>query len=687
VPAERHLDAQGGRGLALGEHSQTRWETRKDSTIRSGVITIRAIFIGVVAAMFWAAISPYTDQYARLTWGFGWGALPAGPVAFAFLVVVANGVVARLRPKLALTRAEVLIIYCIVTIAAGIIVVHNPYALPLAAYPYYHTRVEAVWESTVLPYVPTWLHPRNPEQIPWFWEGLPAGTPLPWGDWVVPVAAWGGFAVALTVAMLCLGALMRKDWIERQRLTFPLTEIPLALTGESDHPTLGGSLFASKTFWLGFGVSALVTAMVSLGDIFPALPAPVLFFPVGQSFARASLPLSALSEMVVRIAPATIGVLCLVPREVSFSLWFFYALFYVFLLVCGSFGLPPQGTQGAGSFNPHAFADFAGAGGFVVLSAMVLYQSRTAFRAGLWSLLRRSREERDPVAPMSNGAALAGFVAANAFMLWWAMRAGMSWWSFALLMAVFYVSMIGSSRLVAAAGLTQPRPQVNARWTVLRTVGAGSLDPRSLAMYSYLQMGYMLEPQNLAILYLMNSFKLIHTGHIAARRFPTAVVLATIGALLAGAAGLLYTAYHYGGISMECWPVTAVPTCAFRELTSSLRTPERGDNWLRLAMLTGGGVTFLLFTLAARFVWWPLAPIGFIVASVYHTNQFVWMNALIAWTLTTIIQRYGGLRLYRELRPAFLGLVLGQLLTGIAMAGFAALALGARGQTASGLYT
>jgi hypothetical protein len=85
-------------------------------------------------------------------------------------------------------------------------------------------------------------------------------------------------------------------------------------------------------------------------------------------------------------------------------------------------------------------------------------------------------------------------------------------------------------------------------------------------------------------------------------------------------------------------------------------------------------------------VWWPLTPIGFIVATVYHTNQFVWTNALIAWLLTTIIQRYGGLRLYRELRPAFLGLVLGQLLTGVAMAGFAALFLGVRGTAASGMY-
>ncbi|NIQ99719.1 MAG: hypothetical protein GTN78_05890, partial [Gemmatimonadales bacterium] len=63
----------------------------------------------------------------------------------------------------------------------------------------------------------------------------------------------------------------------------------------------------------------------------------------------------------------------------------------------------------------------------------------------------------------------------------------------------------------------------------------------------------------------------------------------------------------------------------------------------------------------------------------YHTNQHVWTNALIAWALTTLVRRYGGLRLYRALRPAFLGLVLGQLLVEVAMAILSAVILGGGG--------
>ena len=57
----------------------------------------------------------------------------------------------------------------------------------------------------------------------------------------------------------------------------------------------------------------------------------------------------------------------------------------------------------------------------------------------------------------------------------------------------------------------------------------------------------------------------------------------------------------------------------------------------------------------------------------------VWTNALVGWTLTTLIRRYGGLRLYRSLRPAFVGLILGQFLMSVGMAIFSATVLGARG--------
>jgi hypothetical protein len=77
---------------------------------------------------------------------------------------------------------------------------------------------------------------------------------------------------------------------------------------------------------------------------------------------------------------------------------------------------------------------------------------------------------------------------------------------------------------------------------------------------------------------------------------------------------------------------------------------------------------FALVWLHSNFVWWPLSPVGFIIASSYETNRSLWLNVLIAWMLTTLVRRYGGLKLYRAMRPAFLGLVLGEFLTDAGLA-------------------
>ncbi len=640
-------------------------------------VSPRALLLGTLIAMAAAVVVPYT-AYFSATWGYGWGTLPNGPVVIAFVLVAINGLAARLRPAMALTRADVLVIYSILAIAAALIVVHVPYTIGLTAYPFYRARNEFGWD-TILPHIPTWLLPRDPETIPWFWEGAPEGVGIPWGDWMVPLTAWAGFALALFVAMLCLGALLSRDWIERQRLTFPLTQIPLAMVGDARNPTVARSAFRLSAFWMGFLPCSILVVFAWLHGVFPAVPALPRDFPIGQNFAAAGLPWSALSDRTVRISPAVNGVMALVPGEVSFSVWAFYLIYRLYLVVCGSFGVPPSG--GAVGFAPRAFFQYAGTGGFIVISALALYRSRDAFAAGFRWLLRARSESEDPQAPMTNAAALLGFVLANGFMVWWALQAGLTWWSYGAIMLVFYGSMIGTARLTAAAGLLQHMPPVYPRATVLHMLGARPIGLKSVMGYSLLEMGYMQAPMNFGLNYIMNSYKLFHSGRMRARGFPLGVAIATVGIFAACTFGVLWAGYRYGAINFVCWPVTAVPTCAYRMFSTTLASPETPDNWLRLAMVVGGGVTVLLSWLSANFVSWPLSPIGFVLASVFHTNRDVWANAFLGWLLAAAIRRFGGLRLYRQLLPAFVGLVLGHYLTDAAMSLFCTVVLGARGVT------
>ena len=115
------------------------------------------------------------------------------------------------------------------------------------------------------------------------------------------------------------------------------------------------------------------------------------------------------------------------------------------------------------------------------------------------------------------------------------------------------------------------------------------MGPQFFSMYSLLTMGYMLEPQNFPSVYMLNGFKLFHNLRMRAKTFPWVVVVSTVGVLIAGSLGVLYYAYHYGAVSMICWPITTVPTCAFREFDTSLHAPESADGWLQGAVLAARG--------------------------------------------------------------------------------------------------
>jgi hypothetical protein len=227
---------------------------------------------------------------------------------------------------------------------------------------------------------------------------------------------------------------------------------------------------------------------------------------------------------------------------------------------------------------------------------------------------------------------------------------------------MFYAVLVGTSRLVAAGGVMYVDTGFFPRGVVLNTIGAMAIKPAPLTMYAYLSLIFMYDPMNLAMPQMMNGFKLIHSARLRGWVFSVAGLVAMTVMICLGTAALLKVIYGQGAGALPNWPFTSYPHWAFGELDATLRAAEPPSNWMRLGLVLGAGFTLGLVWLHAQYVWWPVSPIGFLVASSYETNRSMWANVFIAWAVTGLIRRYGGLRLFRTLRPAFLGLVLGQYL-------------------------
>jgi hypothetical protein len=60
-------------------------------------------------------------------------------------------------------------------------------------------------------------------------------------------------------------------------------------------------------------------------------------------------------------------------------------------------------------------------------------------------------------------------------------------------------------------------------------------------------------------------------------------------------------------------------------------------------------------------VGWALHPIGFAVGASY-ANFHLWSSMMFGWCIKQAIMKAGGLRLFRQARPLFIGLIVGDYL-------------------------
>ena len=71
--------------------------------------------------------------------------------------------------------------------------------------------------------------------------------------------------------MVCLSALLRKQWVEHERLSYPIVQLPLAMTNPK------GRFFKSRMVWIGFGIAAGINLINDWrdpwNDNLPLLPA------------------------------------------------------------------------------------------------------------------------------------------------------------------------------------------------------------------------------------------------------------------------------------------------------------------------------------------------------------------------------------------------------------------------------
>ena len=84
--------------------------------------------------------------------------------------------------------------------------------------------------------------------------------------WLLPALAWILFILVMMIVMVCINTLLRVQWAERERLTYPIIQLPL----EMAHPK--SRFFKNKLMWFGFGIISVIVTVNILNSLYPSVP-------------------------------------------------------------------------------------------------------------------------------------------------------------------------------------------------------------------------------------------------------------------------------------------------------------------------------------------------------------------------------------------------------------------------------
>ena len=111
--------------------------------------------------------------------------------------------------------------------------------------------------------------------------------------------------------------------------------------------------------------------------------------------------------------------------------------------------------------------------------------------------------------------------------------------------------------------------------------------------------------------------------------------------------------------------VHRLPQTIFGFVGDKLQNPLGSDITVPRVVFAGLGGTVMAGLMYARhrFINWPLHYLGLPIATSLPIS-LGWFSIMIGWLFKLFIVRYGGVRLYRTIRPFFIGLIAGQISCG-----------------------
>jgi len=633
-------------------------EERPAQAVRPpGRVTPRAVLLALVLMV---ANDYWIVQLEVVRYSFATYAAPFYNCVFTLLVITAaNSLLRRRFPQIAFTRVEMMTVYVMLSISSAVCS-HNMMEIlvSLMGFAHFFQTPENNWGSLFVDRLPRWLTVSDHESLSHFYYGNSSlYRPENFLPWLVPALAWSAFCAVLLITTLCLNTILRKQWVESERLTFPIVMLPLEMTAES------GELFRNRHMWAGFAIAGVITLVAGLNFLYPSIPSiRIVRTNIGRLITEP--PWNAMGGIPMGFYFWAIGIAFLMPLELSFSCWVFFWIIKLELVFSRAVGLHEVRVLGGGFDRGYPFLQSQEWGAYIGFFVMSIWSSRHYLARVFRTAFLGTREEDDSREAISYRAAFliaaAGFVFLGAF----AYAIGMSRWVIFVFFVFYFIFAIICSRIRAELGFpTHDMHVMQPQHLLLTVAGTQKLGTNNLIGFSFFfwfNRTYASHPSP----HQMEALKIAERTHTPARQFFIAVVIASIFAMPVGFWMLLHTYFVRGGATanMEQWAMGFGSDC-WTQLERWITQPFPPNPTAMSFVGVGFGVSMLLGWLRLRYLRFPFHPLAYAIAPSWGVAQ-LWMPLLIGSTVKFFILKFGGLKTYRRALPFFFGLILGEITIG-----------------------
>ncbi len=614
-------------------------------------VTLRAIIIALIIIPlnnYWI----FTTEIVRYAGHPTTISLFYNSIFMLLILVGINQMLRRMVPRWVLSQGELITIYIMINIASAL-AGHDmiQVLVPEISHPFKFATPENKWASMFLGFIPKWLSVRDKDVMNGFYQGASSlyrsGN---WQAWLLPVAMWSLFIITLLFVMLCMTVLLRKQWTEREKLTYPLVHLPLELSSEKT------SFFKNRLLWAGIGIAFAVDLIQGLHVLYPSVPG-LAIKSINLADFLTTAPWNAIGYCPVSFYPFGIGLGALLPVDLLFSSWFFFVFWKAELVI--------SAMMGWNQIPRFPYVNEQSFGAYMGIFAFAIWAGRKHIRNVVTNLVSSEHSMDDEGEALRYRTASIGFIVGMLLLMAFVWAMGMSWWLILAFFAIYIAMSIAVTRMRAELG--PPAHDLHAAGpdaiipAIIGPLKLGTPNLVVLSMLFWFNRAYRAHPMP----FQLEGMKMAERTSMSYKRLFGAIMLAAVAGTIASFWSELHICYQVGAASKVAPPTVPLVFGGepFNRLDGWLRGVDVQTENVRIAIVVGFLLTIILNSLRMRFFWFPFHPVGFAISSSWSMHQ-LWMCMFIAWMIKLLLLRYGGLRLYRQAVPLFLGLILGECVMG-----------------------